>query len=235
MIQTDEIGADVPAHAAASSSRRFDEAIVPDLRALLLETVLLDPDQATYLAAKFGQNAGISVTALAARIQERQAINWNAPADQTLPDLSGYQGRTPCPAAVTYWLSGDGAAGNPWVPIMMQWQLAWYPAYQSGPGVPGALQAWTFDGTDYQGPDPGYRPSAEPVSALDGITVVTPTPVWNLQRRLQDYNIARPDNPDSAAIKELISALSTIDVLSQNACGATCADRARRGTPVAAD
>lgn len=239
IIQTDEIGADVPPHAAASSSHRFDEAIVPDLRALLLETVLLDPDQATYLAGKFGQNAGISVTALAARIQERQAINWNAPADQTLPDLSGYQGRTPCPAAVTYWLSGDGTTlGNPWVPIMMQWQLAWYPAYQSGAGVPGALQAWTFDGTDYQ-LDPGYQPPADPVSALDGITVVTPTPVWNLQRRLQDYNIARPDNPDSAAIKELVSALSTIDVLSQNVGGAnlslTMLDQTLQLPPISRD
>lgn len=219
IIQTDEVCADVPSHAAASSSHRFDEAIVPDLRALLLETVLLDPAQATYLAGKFGQNAGISVTALAARIQELQGINWNAPADQTLPDLSGYQGRTPCPAAVTYWLRCDGTSGNPWVPIMMQWQLAWYPAYQSGAGVPGALQAWTFDGTDYQ-LDPGYQPPAEPVSALDGITVVTPAPVWNLQRRLQDYNLTHRGNPDEAAIKELISVLTEIDVLSQNAGGA---------------
>jgi hypothetical protein len=238
LIQTDEITADVPPHAADAASRRFDKAISPDLGALLLETVLLDPDLAMYLAGKFGQNAGVSVAALAASIRACQAINWNAPADQTLPDLSGYRGRTPCPAAVTYWLSGDGTPGNPWVPIMMQWQLAWYPAYQSGPGVPGALQAWSFDGTDYR-LDPGYQPPAEPVSTLDGITVVTPTPVWNLQRRLVDYNIARPDNPDSAAIEELISALSTIDVLSQNAGGAnlslTMLDQTLQLPPISRD
>ena len=208
-----------PPHTGSESSGDFDRTILPDLEALLLETVLLDPNQAMYLAERFGASSGLSATDLAADIQALQAIHWNAPADKNPPDLSGSAGRVPSPAAVTYWLDNDGNPGNPWVPLMMQWEFDWYPTYQSGAGVPQALKRWTFSGADYT-LDPKYQIPADATSTYDGITVLTPSAVWNLQRRLEAYNQRNLHNPDRQSITDLVSALSKLDILSQAVGGA---------------
>jgi hypothetical protein len=210
----------VPTHGGPGPSGDFDTAIRSDVQALLLETVLLDPNQAQFLANRFGTNLGLKPEELAEQIRNLQAINWNAPQLQPQPNLSGSKGLVPSPAAVTYWLDSKGNSGNPWIPLMMQWQFDWYPSYESGDGVAHALKGWIFNGTDYE-LDPSHSDGSEnPTTHYNGITVLTPAAVWNLQKRLEDYNSRNPDNPDLQAITELISALSKFDLLSQIAGGA---------------
>jgi|GEM_PF-2974763 len=216
-MSVDAIGISLPTHTGKGSSGDFDTAILPDIQALLLETVLLDPNQAKFLARTFGADSGLGPEELAQQIQKLQAINWNAP--QQTSDLTGAVGKVPSPGAVTYWLDSTGAIGNPWIPLMMQWQFDWHPTYKSGSGVSQALQGWNFNGTDYD-LDQAQGVSLDTPVRYDGITVLTPAAVWNLQNRLEDYNSRNPDNPDSKAISELISALTKIDLMSQIVGGA---------------
>src|ERR1051325_10698273 len=213
------IGSAVPTHSGSGPSGDFDTAIQPDIEALFLETILLDPNQAQFLANTFGANSGFKPEDLAPLIAKQQAINWNDPAPGPEPDFSESKGEVPSHAAVTYWLDSNGQTGNPWIPLMMQWKFDWCPTYESGSGVAQALKGWIFNGTDYE-PDALQPVVDQPATHYEGITILTPVAVWNMQKRLEDYNSRNPNNPDLTAIAELISALSKFDLMSQVSGGA---------------
>jgi len=100
---------------------------------------------------------------------------------------------------------------QPWSPLYLLWQIAYYPiAYDTG-GTPN----WTFDGTNYEWTGP--EPKTDMVT-LTGRIFLTPQAVFNFRAQLEKYLEQHPDPP----LKELdrfITSTIQWDLLSQTLDG----------------
>lgn len=97
-------------------------------------------------------------------------------------------------SAAAVGVAPAGAGGpwsrNPWKPLMLLWEAAYYPINygQNGPN-------WTYCGDhyEYRGP-PLQGPAAEPL-ALQGRTLLTPQATVNLLKRIETLLDDTPDMP----------------------------------------
>lgn len=128
------IGADaLAAHVALPNSQNGGQNLPPGVESasatLALESVFLDPANASLLASISGQPE----TEIAAALRAGQA----------------YTGLVPDPIAAAQWQQA-------WVPLLLDWQVTWYPTVSApvinagnGPQWRFDRAGWAFDGLDY--------------------------------------------------------------------------------------
>jgi hypothetical protein len=94
---------------------------------------------------------------------------------------------------------------QPWQPIYVDWELAWYPIpFQDANG--GAN--WVFNGTDYD-LVAGLTPPA--VGSLSGRCVLTPKPSFEFQSRVNQYINDYPNGPATQQLQEIQNLVETVD------------------------
>lgn len=188
-----------------------------DIGDLLLEAALLDPDQAEALASlRSGSFPPDMLSEVESSLSETQeSVASNGPAR---PAGSIFTGVKPSPIGVTLWLTHSGQPGNPWIPLVMQWRMGWQAAYDPTDGVQDALNGWEFDGTDYKA-ERSSGSSGNSTDSISGVTLLTPSPVWHLARRLRDFvdeqTAGGSTEPDLTTLAKIVGQLEDIDILAQ--------------------
>jgi len=134
------------------------DAFPPEVPGLIAEYVLLDPGNATALAAA----AGGGLTAE----QVRAVLNAHAPVAYTgtLPDL------------------GLAPWAQPWEPLFMDWKIS----YRHIPHTVDGRRCWTFDGTEYRFAPAGVDVPVDRVT-VTGICALGPHPRSLFAARLKEY------------------------------------------------
>ncbi|MEV3961834.1 hypothetical protein AB0M34_13185 [Nocardia sp. NPDC050193] len=135
-------------------------AALPDgVTDLLSEYFLLDPGNATALAAAAGISVATVTTAL------------------TTHDPGDYTGTLPA-LGVASW-------SQPWQPLFMEWKAR----YLSIPYTVGAQRCWTFDGTDYRFTPGAATIPSDPDNPIEitGISGLSPHPRSLFAARLQKF------------------------------------------------
>jgi len=180
--------------------------------ALLFEALLLDPTHAeaiaeqAYFKAQLLTRHGKDV--LIGRIKLLQR-----PETWTLElaagrSSAGYGGTFPSPIALRDWEC------NPWLPLFVEWRIAWYPSYTS-PVNP--LEHWQLGADDVDFRWTGNPPDLTRHHTYEGYSILGPHAVQQFKERLRKYN---RDNPG----QDLSPALTNLDhmsVLGQSLGGLT--------------
>lgn len=152
-------GTAIPVSSLASQIASPDASNLPAgvasaLGGLALESLLLDPDNASLIAAVSQQSA----TAIAAAIRAGNA----------------YSGLAPDPIGAAQWQQA-------WIPLFLDWSVLWYPTVSASQIAAGNApnwrfdrQDWTFDGLDYNwsggdvsNPAVGAGPESYPITSVD--------------------------------------------------------------------
>jgi hypothetical protein len=138
--------------------------------------------------------------------------------DSNSPDLryqdgpSAYElvGTFPSPVVKTTWRQ------NPWLPLFLQWQLNWIPAYSDGEADQTSWQL-TGCGTtfDWGGAEPSQPNLTK--TLYSGTTLLAPSAGWQFGERLRTYNLAH----DNSKLKEFQTAVSLMNILCQSLGGLT--------------
>jgi hypothetical protein len=117
-------------HVATPSCQNLPAGIVSATSSLSLESVLLDPDNASFIATISGQ----------------------VPADIAAAIRAGnaYTGVEPDPISASQWQQA-------WIPMFLDWSVIWYPTVEASSIQAGNAtnwrfdrNGWQFDGLDYQ-------------------------------------------------------------------------------------
>jgi hypothetical protein len=120
-----------------------------------------------------------------------------------------FDGKFPSPVVISKWEK------NPWLPLFLQWQVSWIPAYDDASG---ALQSWelTDRGTAFtwQGQDPGGQ---ERKFIYSDTTLLTSSAALNFSDRLRRYNLSHANQK----LKDLQTAVSRMNLLCQSLGGFT--------------
>ncbi len=194
--------AEVTAATLAGHLPNLDLAHVPAVPgALLTEFLLLDPANAAAIAqGAFGTADPGTLTAT------RDAIT---------AAMSAGTGVTGTPSAIP-----PQAWSQPWAPLFLEWEAAYYPVPFTGPAAGGAPSTagstWTFDGTDYAWTS-GSAATADPL-ILGGRIVLTPQPSFTFAWRLSRYLAGNPD-VSLAEVESFIAQIDGWDLLSQSLAG----------------
>jgi hypothetical protein len=116
-------------HIPTPNGQNLPAGVASATAALALESVLLDPDNASLIASISGQPEA----AIAAAIRAGKA----------------YTGLAPDPTSAAQWQQA-------WIPIFLEWSLTWYPTVSSSvikagntPNWRFDREGWAFDGLDY--------------------------------------------------------------------------------------
>lgn len=116
-------------HVATPSAPNLPAGVASATAVLALESILLDPDNASLIASISGQSAA----AISAAIRAGNA----------------YTGVAPDPISATQWQQA-------WVPILLDWNVTWYPTVSASvidagntPNWRFDREGWAFDGLDY--------------------------------------------------------------------------------------
>lgn len=161
---------------------------------LLQEFFLLDPGNATMVAATALQSTDPNVIQqVAAAMYEGRNVSAGI-----CPDLS-----------LLTW-------AQPWQPLVMQWDIVWYPINHDNNGTP----LWNFDGYDYSWDGTGFNTDGS-TWEYQGMTFVTPQASFNFRARIEQFI---RENPNDEAAQELATFIENIDdwdFLSQSLVGLT--------------
>lgn len=180
--------------------------------ALLFEALLLDPAHADAIAEQAYVKAQLRTRhekdVLIGRIRLLQR-----PKTWTLEvaaggTTAGYGGTYPSPVALRDWEC------NPWLPLFVEWQIAWYPSYTT-PANP--LEHWQLGADDVDFRWTGNSPDLTRPYTYGGYSILGPHAVQQFKERLRKYN---RDNPG----QDLSPALTNLDhmpVLGQSLGGLT--------------
>ena len=118
-----------------------------------------------------------------------------------------FAGKFPSPVVKNSWRK------NPWLPLFLQWQVSWIPAYAGGEAD---QKGWELTGPgtafEWRGAD-----SAPPETLYNGTTLLAPSAAWNFSERLRQYNLAH----DNAKLKEFQTAVGSLNILCQSLGGFT--------------
>jgi hypothetical protein len=189
-----------------------------------VETLLLDPANARWLARLAYGKAGVSdpsedqLQALTTVIQAQQALPFSgeglALADgRLLAAAVGFQGVPPSAIAVDPWVT-------PWTPVYLDWQVGWSPS-AAGDNPSGMLKDWSLDDVDYVWT--GSTIGA-PTDVYTGRTTLTPNQAIGLNVSIEKF-LAVPANVqqllqfDVTALQQTATALTNLDVLAQSLSG----------------
>jgi hypothetical protein len=117
-------------------------------------------------------------------------------------------GRLPSPVVLSPWEK------NPWLPLFLQWQVRWVPAYSD---IEKVFDNWRLDQVDFiwQGGDQGKQRQAPVV--YRGTALLTPSATLHFSDRLRQYNLAH----DDAKLTSLQTAVASMNVLCQALGGFT--------------
>ncbi|MDB5041446.1 MAG: hypothetical protein JWN27_2172 [Candidatus Eremiobacteraeota bacterium] len=217
------------------------QPIPKEAQDLWLELLFLDPSSAPFLAWLSFAKRGVTPTqdqlnALAAAIAQQQLAPWNAPegkgiAPQAVAEAAGLQGVLPSVIALTIQ---NGT--QPWTPVLMDWQVAWYP---SATDPANQLATWSLDAVDYlwQGTTPvpvpapacamiPNPPPPKPI-VLQGRTPLNPKIAADIGKALQQFNDANDPNYASLpqyvrdALDDAAGIMGRFDVMTQAMSGFT--------------
>jgi hypothetical protein len=103
---------------------------------------------------------------------------------------------------------------NPWIPLLLQWQVSWAPSYAA---TARSLDNWKLDtnGTIFE-------LTSKPVGAVkdslyEGTVLLTPSAVWTFGDRLRQYNLVH----NLPNLETLQTQVRSMDVLCQSLAGFT--------------
>ena len=196
------------------------------IASLVLEPLLLWPDwAATRLAEKFGQDAAPWLTWLTA--QQKEFLNGGGKVE------SPYDGVPPSPVGIDAW------DGNPWLPIMMHWEIAYWPAQQTPHDDPKQVfdpklildrlhpDNDSLDGDSVDLVLAGDAPATQ--ATYGGITFITPHAGFAAVKQLQKY--AQDNATSDSALVKLAANVKPVPLLSQSLNGFHDRFLLRRKTP----
>lgn len=206
---------DSPGLGAGGSGSGLDPGIVSLAANFVLESVLLWPNwAAAMLAGKPGGGGAQAQPAWQTWVKQQENAFLAAGSSSTV-----YAGTPPSPVGIDVW------AGNPWLPIMMHWQLSYWPAQlipQDAPQQsldPGLIMSRLHPGNDSldaEGVDlvlTGSRGAN--VTQYQGITFITPHAGYAAWQQLQAYAKTHPNSP----LGKLASQVAPMPLLSQSLAG----------------
>lgn len=162
-----------------------------DLSGLLVEFFLLDPDNATMIAAKaLNATDPTTIQALATTISAHSSCTGIVPA-----------------LDLTAWV-------QPWQPLYMLWEVQYYPIAHDTNGV----ENWQFDGDEYNWN--GNGAAVAPLT-FNGRLTLSPLAGFNFKKRIEDYISHHPnlDNTALQNLEALIGQTDNWDFLSQSLDG----------------
>jgi hypothetical protein len=116
-------------------------------------------------------------------------------------------GQFPSPVIKKSW------AGNPWLPLFLQWQAGWIP---DAPDARNALEKWVLNGHDFVRKE-GDPEEDEEKTAYTGTSILTPGTVMHLSERLRQYNLLHENKP----LRTMQTAINSMNVLCQSLGGFT--------------
>jgi hypothetical protein len=212
--------------------------IPAEILPLFIETLLLDTTMDRLIALAAFQLAGVpdptpaQISQLAGVIAIIQTSPWNAVlyasrargnrrfTAQMLAEANGLVGTLPYKISVVKW-------AQPWIPLLIQWNVAWYPSYESpkevafcNPAEPKCQQKWIFDEVDFKW-NTDFSPLGTPASRsmYEGTTALMPHAPDHLKDEIEKYIAEHPGSPYRETLAEIAAALGTVNVLSQNLGG----------------
>jgi hypothetical protein len=174
--------------------------------ALLLEALLLDPANAEDIAERAYVNAKLSTRPekdrLIGRIKRLQRpLTWT-PEAAAGGSSTGYGGTFPSPIALRDW------ERNPWLPLFVEWQIAWYPSYTS---LSNPLDHWQLGAEDVDFGWTGSSPDLNRSHIYSGYAILSPHAIEQFKERLRKYNEDKPDQD----LSPVITLLNQMPVLAQ--------------------
>jgi hypothetical protein len=178
---------------------------------LLDECLLLNPVNVDRIAEQAYIAEGLTLRPGLAELKE--SIVWLQRPHASAPDKvpGRVDGRLPSPVTICDWTK------NPWLPLFLQWRLAWQPSYTD---LKNPLGKWSFAGDDYQWNE--SSPKNENKSIYEGYTILTPHAVRKLKEALQAHNRERQDTDlDPIDFDPIITRLGELNMLSQFLGGLT--------------
>lgn len=100
---------------------------------------------------------------------------------------------------------------NPWLPLFLQWQVTWAPAYSK---TADALKNWNLnpEGTAFSWP--GEAPKMEG-KTYSGANLLTATATLNFSERLREYTITHDNRELNQKLREFQTAVRSMNVLCQ--------------------
>ncbi|NTX31788.1 hypothetical protein HT746_32555 [Burkholderia pyrrocinia] len=192
--------------------------------AFWVETVLLDPANARWMARLAYAKAGVSaptdaqLQALADVIRAQQALPFSEEGlalagGDLLAAAVGFDGVPPSVVSVDPWVT-------PWTPIYLDWQVGWSPSAPDS-NLQGMLADWSLDDVDYVWNGTRIAP---PTDIYTGRTTLTPNQALGLNVSIEQF-LAVPANVqkllqfDVDALRKTADALTNLDVLAQSLGG----------------
>ena len=125
-------------------------------------------------------------------------------------------GTFPSPIVMNEWKQ------NPWLPLFLQWQVDWEPAY---PNTVQALDNWELTGQGTAFAWTGDKDAAQGEVTYTGVTLLTPSATLQFSDRLRQYNLTH----DNAKLRTVQTAVSSMNVLCQSLGGLTDQFLMRKG------
>lgn len=167
---------------------------------LLFEALLLDPSNADAIAEKAYVNAKLQN-----RIQKGKLIE-EIKLLQRKTNVSSQAARQgeifPSGTSLADWGGEKDPAApedyprNPWLPLFLEWEVAWYPSYSNLSDV---LNPWQLAAGNVDFSWKATSPDTRTSYTYRGYTILNSQVSWNLCERLRKYNENRHD-PDLAEI-----------------------------------
>ena len=117
-----------------------------------------------------------------------------------------FVGRFPSPIVLNQWNK------NPWIPLFLQWQGTWSPAYADAVR---AMEQWTLDDQGTAFTFHGVPPEEGGEQVYNGTTLLTPSAALAFSDRLRRYNLTH----DDPKLREFQTAVSSLNVLCQSLGG----------------
>ena len=116
-------------------------------------------------------------------------------------------GQFPSPVTKNSW------AGNPWLPLFLQWQVCWV---TDASGTPDALGKWMSNGRDFSRKE-GFPPAENKSPKYTGTSLLTPGVALHLSERLRQYNLLH----ENEQLRTIQTAVNSLNILGQSLGGFT--------------
>jgi hypothetical protein len=174
--------------------------------ALLFEALLLDPGNADEAAEQAYIKAQLQTRpnkeALISQIQQLQRPSTSTREAATAEPSRRYEGISPSPIALRDW------ERNPWLPLFLEWRIAWYPSYTS---LANPLEQWELAAEEVDFRWTATAPDLASSTMYEGYTILTPHAVQPYTERLRKYNQDKHDQD----LDQIITQLDHLPVLGQ--------------------
>lgn len=177
-----------------------------DIRALIIEALILDPTLSERVTTPANQEA----------LRQRQQLFWSSLPGEGIDEAeqaqaAGLNGLIPSPHSVVAWRP-------PWSPLFMSWQVTWYPTSRD-PGT--ALASWTFDphnGLEYDWTGAGL-PDHKNVLTISGRSILADADLTQMVANLEESLAALEKEKEAGQLRLISDQLASADLLVQTMSG----------------